>query len=166
MPREGHDFVPSNLVAFTGDISIHVPREGHDLDAAPQKTDEREFQSTCPARGTTPTTSATTEPTANFNPRAPRGARRALCARRKCDRKISIHVPREGHDFVLFFKTNRYIIFQSTCPARGTTMHRRLILFFTKNFNPRAPRGARREHQRAKNQKYDISIHVPREGHD
>ena len=51
VPREGHDTVTLNGLAGQI-ISIHVPREGHDVTApiAPK-------------------------PTADFNPRAPRGAR-------------------------------------------------------------------------------------------
>ena len=34
-------------------ISIHVPREGHDGNRTPPAAEAEEFQSTCPARGTT-----------------------------------------------------------------------------------------------------------------
>ena len=34
---------------------------------------------------------------------------------------ISIHVPREGHDPPRVVQKERLQIFQSTCPARGTT---------------------------------------------
>ena len=101
-----------------------------------------------------------------FNPRAPRGARPPVT----CDCMpfrivISIHVPREGHDHhrrqsmltkmnfnpraprgarllkhAAKFHNNQ---FQSTCPARGTTLGTAPIFL-----------------------QLHISIHVPREGHD
>ena len=100
-----------------------------------------------------------------FNPRAPRGARPAPNPVSSGGSNISIHVPREGHDFITrpsapttrhfnpraprgarpSIDLNKRISdkFQSTCPARGTTHHCRKV-----RGNPQ------------------ISIHVPREGHD
>ena len=56
---------------------------------------------------------------------------------------ISIHVPREGHDNIEADPDGVFYIFQSTCPARGTT---KIMLNICPGFS--------------------ISIHVPREGHD
>ena len=36
-------------------------------------------------------------------------------------KSISIHVPREGHDNIAALTQRVTAIFQSTCPARGTT---------------------------------------------
>ena len=103
-------------------ISIHVPREGHDFNQSAELNVLYIFQSTCPARGTTRrhpwgirnisrfqstcpargTTHIVNRPVsvhADFNPRAPRGARPATLQRQ--------------------LRTSR---FQSTCPARGTTV--------------------------------------------
>ena len=55
VPREGHDFVGDVDFAALNDISIHVPREGHDPGLYPKNASVKEFQSTCPARGTTKT---------------------------------------------------------------------------------------------------------------
>ena len=79
------------------------------------------FQSTCPARGTT-------------DGRVYQSTRVGL----------SIHVPREGHDFGQIASAGLLVHFQSTCPARGTT---------------------RNGHYHAAAHSA-ISIHVPREGHD
>ena len=57
--------------------------------------------------------------------------------------RISIHVPREGHDVIVVFCTS-----------------------FASDFNPRAPRGARQLEKRFISTSGIISIHVPREGHD
>ena len=102
---------------------------------------------------------------AHFNPRAPRGARpdsfisvvstsrfQSTCPARGTTAHqlfniggvgISIHVPREGHDFSALYIFTTPSGFQSTCPARGTTKRPDLIC-----------------------QNFLISIHVPREGHD
>ena len=146
----------------------------------------------------------------NFNPRAPRGARPDTAAGKRAQKYISIHVPREGHDLAAKYGVGMSSIFQSTCPARGTTLRGYILrcdvaisihvpreghdgsgrqsTAATRYFNPRAPRGARlfedtycdamwqfqstcpargttwmQCHYRLQ---FDISIHVPREGHD
>ena len=146
------------------------------------------FQSTCPARGTTYKQTALFLLDADFNPRAPRGARLLLAAHQFGNIQISIHVPREGHDFnrrrrvarVFYFNPRaprgarprapvislRMLGFQSTCPARGTTRCR-VRITSGKNISIHVPREG---HDRQlvnvfRNQK-QISIHVPREGHD
>ena len=147
-------------------ISIHVPREGHDL--------IRCTNSSHPGY---------------FNPRAPRGARHRGCISKRVSQGISIHVPREGHDARSVYKhvvvvqyfnpraprgarlysASLYVLratFQSTCPARGTTLIPASPMCFLPHFNPRAPRGARRVLCRGRGLYEVISIHVPREGHD
>ena len=56
---------------------------------------------------------------------------------------ISIHVPREGHDDTGTARHQRERRFQSTCPARGTTGRVITGIVPERDFNPRAPRGAR-----------------------
>ena len=56
---------------------------------------------------------------------------------------ISIHVPREGHDTNMSLREFLQKIFQSTCPARGTTQAPLSLACGCLDFNPRAPRGAR-----------------------
>ena len=79
---------------------------------------------------------------------------------------ISIHVPREGHDTAYKFSKLVDTAFQSTCPARGTTIAADTGTTRHEHFNPRAPRGARHQYKWRTLQKTTISIHVPREGHD
>ena len=187
-PARGTTYKNFAYVAGEG-ISIHVPREGHD--ATPPNTSycDRSFQSTCPARGTTWSTRPRTRSRSDFNPRAPRGARRHIAFNAAHVVGISIHVPREGHDAMLLSMFVPSVTFQSTCPARGTTL--RLVLkcraasrfqstcpargtttssrpwsWCPSNFNPRAPRGARPRQDAADSKCCTISIHVPREGHD
>ncbi len=101
-----------------------------------------------------------------FNPRAPRGARHNRRYELLCYAAISIHVPREGHDFDGLTVPDGMDKFQSTCPARGTTGIEIEPLPLIRDFNPRAPRGARRGEQMGLSAGIVISIHVPREGHD
>ena len=79
-------------------ISIHVPREGHDLCLLHRDFHFPQSQSTCPARGTTSAFLNGKCRKIDFNPRAPRGAR--LTRKKDIGNTtiISIHVPREGHD--------------------------------------------------------------------
>ena len=193
------------------EISIHVPREGHDEGGEESWRDRSKFQSTCPARGTTTMANADAFRQQHFNPRAPRGARPTSFTSVSVLRRISIHVPREGHDSMSLMDSlsrngfqstcpargttaGRYIlprerhisihvpreghdgqdsgeveggeIFQSTCPARGTTRPRKRARGINPHFNPRAPRGARLHSPAAAHKDEQISIHVPREGHD
>ena len=122
VPREGHDRFQSMLRGFIPKISIHVPREGHDPQADPHRqrgykisihvpreghdadcgsiiSARQQFQSTCPARGTTLfMRSLIMLSLRHFNPRAPRGARPSNYHQDSKRPRISIHVPREGHD--------------------------------------------------------------------
>ena len=180
--------VACDAMPLSSVISIHVPREGHDV---------KLYFMTSAYR--------------NFNPRAPRGARlvyrssssfpprfQSTCPARGTTQYspvlpglylISIHVPREGHDYrEATSSKGRYgfqstcpargtttlaqppffynYIFQSTCPARGTTERRYHRRQHRQNFNPRAPRGARQLSNACATATAGISIHVPREGHD
>ena len=143
VPREGHDVVVIARSGRRAVISIHVPREGHDQTKLRVCDVVYQFQSTCPARGTTGPRLPHLRRLRYFNPRAPRGARPHNVG------KVAVG-----------------IIFQSTCPARGTTSwscrSRRRMLYF----NPRAPRGARLGGAAVIVPDFIISIHVPREGHD
>ena len=124
-------------------ISIHVPREGHDSNNCPLLLIHLQFQSTCPARGTTKRVYYYIWSISYFNPRAPRGARPFDIETTNIPEIISIHVPREGHDFIIHHLNT------PIC-----------------NFNPRAPRGARLCNTFYTIRTQYISIHVPREGHD
>ena len=150
VPREGHDTNRPRFYYLIL-ISIHVPREGHDKEADGTVITAAQFQSTCPARGTT---ILTRRQAVEANPRF-----QSTCpARGTTDTYhdnylrfgISIHVPREGHDYkqtaLLLPDINfnpraprgarqdiltaraRAMGFQSTCPARGTTQTDRAFI--------------------------------------
>ena len=184
-PREGRDA----LYAYRenlDDISIHAPREGRDYGIFQDLRLQR-ISIHAPREGRDRWPLKNGKEDLHFNPRAPRGARRqtlmlsemgllfqstrpARGATGKCSGNvrgddISIHAPREGRDY------------HSLAAWRQGD-----------DFNPRAPRGARRfrnglipspfpfqstrpargatldavEHDGI----HDISIHAPREGRD
>ena len=162
-PREGSDSYHRRRVVRIL-ISIHAPREGSD------SAREIELCTSC-----------------DFNPRSPRGERRArarllrpsrrfqstLPARGATEQKraknwcnsISIHAPREGSDGVRAIHPFPVAEFQSTLPARGATRisPRRSA---NSEFQSTLPaRGATSERRRAQ-MLHDISIHAPREGSD
>ncbi len=103
----------------------------------------------------------------DFNPRAPRGARRparkhpangtpisihALREERDSRRsaspcsaaRISIHALREERDNPVVFPCTSFHTFQSTRSARSATRGKNNLDGAVSHFNPRAPRGARR----------------------
>ena len=82
-------------------------------------------------------------PLLHFNPRPPRGGRRALLQRRRLQYKISIHALREEGD-------------------AGHGRHFK----GPRNFNPRPPRGGRRVHNSCNGGILGISIHALREEGD
>ena len=188
VPREGHDFVRWARTVLTGGISIHVPREGHDEEVLPgtrrrhisihvpreghdargcrQLTSEEKFQSTCPARGTTRRQRKPRPRPSNFNPRAPRGAR--LRQHRAQDKRGADFNPRapRGARLQRDFNDLLVALFQSTCPARGTTGRRRTPAR-RQRFQSTCPaRGTTRQRRAVRQEQLNISIHVPREGHD
>ena len=57
-------------------------------------------------------------------------------------------------------------IFQSTSPAWGTTGAKETVLCWWQYFNPRPPRGGRRDGKENRKSQRNISIHVPRVGDD
>ena len=128
-----------------GNISIHVPREGHDQLRARGVSGDYNFNPRAPRGARRRKIGALLRWRFHFNPRAPRGARLVRLVYLRQAGRISIHVPREGHDDP---HRQRHCVsgrFQSTCPARGTT-NMILIRHITRNnFNPRAPRGARQQ---------------------
>ncbi len=145
-------------------ISIHAPRAGRDFGKPRSPGGIPVFQSTRPARGATgravlgePSAGISihapragrdrqritgTYPSSHFNPRAPRGARPA----------------RQRHN-------PRYVIFQSTRPARGATPLGLVGGEFAR-ISIHAPRAGRDVHVRHRPHIRRVSIHAPRAGRD
>ena len=121
------------------------------------------FQSTCPARGTTIRRNAKII-SKDFNPRAPRGARHSRCRSYGVWRYFNPRAPRGARQTSSNIVTIK-LEFQSTCPARGTTPEiSRLIV--RQQFQSTCPARGTTDDGNAQLRWLDISIHVPREGHD
>ena len=79
---------------------------------------------------------------------------------------ISIHVPREGHDSKTSGNVVTIKLFQSTCPARGTTLGHGGQESQCDGFQSTCPARGTTIPANDPKQDDEISIHVPREGHD
>ena len=165
-PRVGRDGLHA-LFVQQGRISIHAPRVGRDAQPG-----ERSWL--C----------------ADFNPRAPCGARLQLSPLPMYGSGISIHAPRVGRDSgrrlaalrTTTFQSTRPVWgattrttgracrhgqFQSTRPVWGATRAGSLSLSLSTYFNPRAPCGARLQSGSSGfPRECGISIHAPRVGRD
>ncbi len=142
MPREGHDNIVGQFFKAGRHFNPRAPR-GARLIYFYRFVNMSQFQSTCPARGTTTIQPRVTGAASYFNPRAPRGARLPLGSPAIASSRISIHVPREGHDL------------------------RRKNRLAVQNISIHVPReGHDRFAHLERLSLQMISIHVPREGHD
>ena len=101
-------------------ISIHAPREGGD-DPFFRSCGGLDISIHAPREGGDLSRISFVRPDGDFNPRPPRGGRRENIRRRF-----------------------RWLIFQSTPPARGATLINALRYYRHHHFNPRPPRGGRR----------------------
>ena len=118
-PREGSDSGPLGLGPW-GRISTHAPREGSD-NTVPGDARGRRISTHAPREGSDGLRCNVWPHSWHFNPRSPRGERRARARTRVRARK-----------------------FQPTLPARGATRRRRLTIT-TSRFQPTLPaRGATR----------------------
>ena len=161
---------------------------GARLPSGNRAENQKAFQSTRPVRGATVFCSKTVNTRNNFNPRAPCGARLVpllvFSARKVFQSTRPVRGATHGEAVKLLWNQ-----FQSTRPVRGAT---RCVRFGplavsisihapragrdwamtlknapqSKNFNPRAPCGARRGAQRQRVPGAAISIHAPRAGRD
>ena len=142
-PHTGRDHRQRVSAAQPHLISIHAPHTGRDGNSSADITHITKFQSTRPIRGATGSTGTCTWRSANFNPRAPYGARRSVPPRVHGGASISIHAPHTGRDSHLV-------------PCTGSTPY----------FNPRAPYGARPPRPATVPVIQPISIHAPHTGRD
>ena len=105
------------------------------------------FQSTLPAGGATTPKIMRGGIRLYFNPRSPRGERLNLTNKQAKVLDISIHAPRGGSDRTCGQNSPRCLPFQSTLPAGGATRNWQAAEAQANNFNPRSPRGERRQNQ-------------------
>ena len=103
------------------------------------------FQSTHPARGATPYWCVLARPAFHFNPRTPRGVRRGAAVDVWTPGPISIHAPREGCDLCLCRRLTSTITISIHAPREGCDVITKFRRSLERDFNPRTPRGVRRE---------------------
>ena len=170
-------------------ISTHAPLAGSDLALSVNAERCYTFQPTLPSRGATWRADNGSERICNFNPRSPRGERRAksrmlpstyefqptlpsrgatrYALRNEQRYTISTHAPLAGSDDVRIFMDDILRRFQPTLPSRGATSALSGRNESYKNFNPRSPRGERRYIPvAAAHGRGQISTHAPLAGSD
>ena len=124
------------------------------------------FQSTRPMRGATFWFYDAIKGWPYFNPRAPCGARQVQKVLKLILPDISIHAPHAGRDLLSHSGVAFFCRFQSTRPMRGATLHAQSDHQQERDFNPRAPCGARHRPQHLPAAESTISIHAPHAGRD
>ena len=114
----------------------------------PNTKTESKFQSTLPARGATSNIGLVLISRRNFNPRSPRGERLALFGAVMCLMSISIHAPREGSDLMSCLCASAYATISIHAPREGSDALAGVVVLCPLYFNPRSPRGERRNDRR------------------
>ncbi len=142
-PRTGSDRAPWSSAARTGSISIHAPRTGSDEQVREHRL-APDISIHAPRTGSDRRVAGYRMVYKYFNPRSPHGERR----------------------FPPLDEVKGFLVFQSTLPARGATLHHCLLLMALLHFNPRSPHGERPPLNSQPQIVMDISIHAPRTGSD
>ena len=164
-PLAGRDRVPSRLSNPFTDISIHAPLAGRDLILFFVFVALLLFQSTRPLRGAT-LLSPLSEDRLKISIHAPLAGRDTSFLYTYYIIKISIHAPPAGRDETPAPVETPVVVFQSTRPLRGATCPLWRRPCAARDFNPRAPCGARRGRHRRGSAAAAISIHAPLAGRD
>ena len=170
-------------------ISTHAPLAGRDPTPFCGLAGAYPISTHAPLAGRDPTFLAMVHLKIYFNPRAPCGARLVVAALDRPVDHISTHAPLAGRDVNSSSLATRTKAFQPTRPLRGATelhdqgragvrisTHAPLagrdwatvwdMLAAMRNFNPRAPCGARHLHPTMKPVALVISTHAPLAGRD
>ena len=124
-------------------ISIHAPREGGDGGLV-----------------------GVVRQSGHFNPRPPRGGRLSSTFSCFITFSISIHAPREGGRLIRKVKGAGIRLISIHAPREGGDSRPASPHSPRWHFNPRPPRGGRRQRDDRHGRHYAISIHAPREGGD
>ena len=141
-PREGRDQIRVQR-RYRHRISIHAPREGRDSVAMMEVVGVVYFNPRAP-RGARPPRHRPPERPESISIHAPREGRDCCVRDRFQNIFISIHAPREGRDD---FKREQHapeFNISIHAPREGRDEENQCSTRLVSNFNPRAPRGARR----------------------
>ena len=142
-PHTGRDCALTTCLLWSQYISIHAPHTGRDLAAD-------NVHCVCNISIHAPHTGRDSEDPGN----------------RPGILRISIHAPHTGRDPSAFSRLMMFHVFQSTRPIRGATTLLTKLAYKYKNFNPRAPYGARLSCFDLLFDIINISIHAPHTGRD
>ena len=155
---------PADRRARPRAISIHAPLAGRDT-VKQHMTRSTGFQSTRPLRGATSLMSVTQPRRPAFQSTRPlRGATRLQVAQ-AVQRAISIHAPLAGRDIWAYIVAG-FTPISIHAPLAGRDIQLYFFCFDLKNFNPRAPCGARLSGCIQFHHLRGISIHAPLAGRD
>ena len=142
-PRAGRDFIDNDFKEQNEDISIHAPRAGRDKRMYGWLWDAYIFQSTRPVRGATLFVDVFIA-VFMISIHAPRAGRDDPDLSLSGTSEISIHAPRAGRDLDALKAHRRDSAISIHAPRAGRDILFMLFALVRKNFNPRAPCGARR----------------------
>ena len=147
------------------DFNPRSPR-GERRAAQMERGETPQFQSTLPARGATCRRGNSCKIGRDFNPRSPRGERPWELINTSVVPAISIHAPREGSDICRTDSRQDRHKISIHAPREGSDIAFSCRASPAWHFNPRSPRGERRNGQDLCGVRGCISIHAPREGSD
>ena len=128
-------------------------------------TSTQGFQSTLPARGATFGVLKYRLDKGNFNPRSPRGERPAPEPMYICNGEFQSTLPARGATNLPLVRLFRLVI-SIHAPREGSDFTDVRAVARAHHFNPRSPRGERRDIVNYDALGVAISIHAPREGSD
>ena len=186
-PRAGRDMRDDSAYSIRRHISIHAPRAGRNVIILRIRIEQSAFQSTRPVRGATcmkqsrtfdlhisihapragrdAASHAWSMGPANFNPRAPCGARHTTITKSSNKRKFQSTRPVRGATITSVETHSRKQI-SIHAPRAGRDKRKKNYALIETYFNPRAPCGARLPVIPHKPVGNKISIHAPRAGRD
>ena len=141
-PRVGSD-LPEQQSRQAEYISIHAPRVGSDVVQVDILHRSRQFQSTLPVWGATPSNDQYRTPAFKFQSTLPVWGATAVLGPFVFVFHISIHAPRVGSDARSVSVHGCGRRFQSTLPVWGATDRQDNLSQFFRHFNPRSPCGER-----------------------
>ena len=164
-PREGRDVGVIKPVFASLIISIHAPREGRDSGFNLSIGGKDNFNPRAPRGARRWRPSRRPLRATYFNPRAPCGARQIEAANINAKTQISIHAPHAGRDSTQSAPSISMGTFQSTRPMRGATLLLRPFIGLLLFQSTRPMRGATFAVVRLC-EPVLISIHAPHAGRD
>ena len=146
-------------------VSIHAPRVGSDAASRYSHTGRGVFQSTLPAWGATSYAPLFRPVKMRFQSTLPVWGATGGMVRHPLDTLFQSTLPAWGATGRTLTTSCKSSGFNPRSP-RGERRNPRTIRAGHLSFNPRSPRGERRRHERDERDQWGVSIHAPRVGSD